>query len=856
MKSMLHRVMLALLLLLSSGIQLAAQHSEATGSIVGTVVDASTHEALPNVQVIIKGTTIGTTTDANGAFSLPRLRPGTYTLEARLVGYAAESSRVAIEAGHSRHLDLYLRQQAIDLDGVVVSANRHETLRRSAPSLVTVLSQEVFQKTHSENLSQGLRFQPGLRIEDNCQNCGFNQVRINGLEGAYSQILIDSRPVFSALAGVYGLEQIPSSMIERVEVIRGGGSALFGANAVGGVINVITREPLRNSASLRHSYTSYEGADHRYTSLMPTTSFNGALVTEDRRAAAMVFGQHSRRGMVDIDGDSFTDIPELKNRALGFRSYYKTGMYSKLTAEYRSMHEYRRGGDRLSEAPFQARISEYLQHFVDGGSLRFDQATASGKDQFSLYASAQQVLRKSYYGGGDYAGDLLDPLKTLPRGNENGTALEKEQARKYQEAYDEALKALTSYGETKGLDAQVGGNYIHHFPRALTLTAGAEGTYATLRDKSGYRSQAIDQVTWTFSQYDQIEYTNDRWSILLGGRLDYVRLLQGGKLSIDPLLILSPRANVRFSPTKDLSLRLSYSEGFRAPQFFDEDMHVQLAGGEPKERVLGKDLKEERSRSLSLSADWYTAFGGWQLNVMGEGFATFIKNKFTPDSEDGVLNPSTGKHVITIQNMKGAPSKVYGINLEGKLAYRRLFDLQGGLTLQRSLYGEEKELFGEDANTGQKRIATKDYERTPNVYGYLTGTIHPTRALSLTLSGTYTGGMKVPHEPYDGFDKLGVPAGKIRPDGHFEFEQDGTRYRGVADGHAYLYNAKPFVDLDLRASYAFELTSLVKLTLEAGVQNFLNSFQRDTDMGPGRASAYIYGPNQPRRLYLSATLDL
>ena len=199
---MLHRVMLALLLLLASGIQLAAQHSETTGSIVGTVVDASTHEALPNVQVTIKGTTIGTTTDANGAFSLPHLRPGTYTLEARLVGYAAESSRVAIEAGHSRHLDLYLRQQTIDLDGIVISANRHETLRRSAPSLVTVLSQEVFQKTHSENLSQGLRFQPGLRIEDNCQNCGFNQVRINGLEGAYSQILIDSRPVFSALAGV------------------------------------------------------------------------------------------------------------------------------------------------------------------------------------------------------------------------------------------------------------------------------------------------------------------------------------------------------------------------------------------------------------------------------------------------------------------------------------------------------------------------------------------------------------------------------------------------------------------------------------------------------------------------------
>ena len=133
---------------------------------MGTVVDASTHEALPYVQIIVKGTTVGTTTDANGAFILPNLRPGTYILEARLLGYALESSGVAVQAGHGRHHDFYLRQQAIDLDGVVISANRHETMRRSAPSLVTVLSQEIFQKTHSDNLSQGLRFQPGLRIED------------------------------------------------------------------------------------------------------------------------------------------------------------------------------------------------------------------------------------------------------------------------------------------------------------------------------------------------------------------------------------------------------------------------------------------------------------------------------------------------------------------------------------------------------------------------------------------------------------------------------------------------------------------------------------------------------------------
>lgn len=90
-----------------------------------------------------------------------------------------------------------------------------------APTLVNVVDLKLFETTNSSTLSQGLNFQPGVRVETNCQNCGFQQVRINGLDGPYTQILIDSRPVFSALSGVYGLEQIPASMIERVEVMRG-----------------------------------------------------------------------------------------------------------------------------------------------------------------------------------------------------------------------------------------------------------------------------------------------------------------------------------------------------------------------------------------------------------------------------------------------------------------------------------------------------------------------------------------------------------------------------------------------------------------------------------------------------------
>lgn len=812
----------------------AFAHPGHGANVVGTVINAKTKEALPYAQVVIKGTTKGTTTDAAGSFQIKDLPAGAYVLEARLVGYASVEERIVLKEGQTRHIDLYMVEQSIDLDGVVVSANRQTTLRKMAPSLVTVLSGDMFVKTNSDNLSQGLRFQPGLRVEDNCQNCGFNQVRINGLQGAYSQVLIDSRPVFSALAAVYGLEQIPASMVERVEVIRGGGSALFGSNAVGGVINVITREPLRNSASLSHSYTAIGNQAGSLSSLQSTTSFNGSLVTDDRDAAVMIFGQHSARPGHDYNADAFSELPELKNRSLGFRAYYKTGLYGKLTAEYRSMHEYRRGGDRLEEAPFHANIAEYLQHYINGGSLRFDQGSASGRHSMSLYASAQEVLRKSYYGGGDRPDELIKRIKDPNDKDAEG----------------EVLSSLTAYGVSKGWDAQAGGLYIHKFPVGLDLTAGLEGTFSKLNDKSGFRPANIDQHVQTWSQFDQLEYKSDKWNFLLGGRFDYVRLTQNGKKTIEPLLIFSPRANVRFNPIKDLSLRLSYSEGFRAPQFFDEEMHVELAGGEPIARVLADNLKEERSRSFSASADWYGFLGGnWQYNLMVEGFATFLRNQFV---DSPIQQEKDGIKQRIIVNSTSGVSKVYGANIEGKIAHGRLWELQAGLTLQRSRYGETKTLIDEDKDKGQAEISTDDYERTPNVYGYFTSTLRPLKRLSFILSGTYTGSMLVPHEAYEGMPEGAQPDAR----GHFSLVKDGVHYSGVAEGYAYLAKSKPFFDLDLKLNYELPLSSTVTLDLSAGVQNIFDAYQQDADKGPGRASTYVYGPMLPRRVYASVAFRL
>ena len=170
---------------------------------------------MPYATLLVKGTTLGTTTDATGHYFLKNLPVGKLSIEVRSTGFMTVQKEVETTANSTHELNFELEPDNVSIEEVVVSANRSETKRRLAPNLVNVLSPKLFETTQSVCLAQGLNFQPGVRTEDDCQNCGFTQVRINGLDGHYSQILIDSRPVFSALNGVYGLEQFERGAIEQ-----------------------------------------------------------------------------------------------------------------------------------------------------------------------------------------------------------------------------------------------------------------------------------------------------------------------------------------------------------------------------------------------------------------------------------------------------------------------------------------------------------------------------------------------------------------------------------------------------------------------------------------------------------------
>ena len=755
-------------------------------SIIGHVIDKRTGEHLPYVAIGLRGTTIGTTTDATGHYFLKNLPEGKFTIVVKYIGYENQEYDVEIKKGDTQEVNFELQESNISLDEVVISSSRTETPRRIAPSLVNVLDMKVFERTNSTTVIEGLSFQPGLRIENNCQNCGLTQVRMNGLDGAYSQILVDSRPIFSSLAAVYGLEQIPANMVERVEVVRGGGSALFGASAIAGTINIITKEPIRNSAQLSHNIMSIGGS----SSFDNNTSMNASLVSDDHKMGLMLFGQKRDRSAYDHDGDGFSEIPQLNSNTLGFRSFIRSSTYSRITFEYHNMNEFRRGGDNLHKEPFNAYIAEQVATNIDAGSLKYDIFSPNEKQKISLYSAAQLVKRKSYYGGGE-------PIKELV-GNESDEEIAN---------YNNRLNA---YGKTKGATYSIGGMYAYELDHLLFmpagLTTGVEYMYDNISDRSGYRSESVDQSVNMKSIYAQNEWKNKMWSFLVGGRLDKHNMLNNP--------VVSPRTNIRYNPVQDINIRVSYGQGFRAPQLFDEDLHVDIAGGEYIVSVRDLDLKEEKSHSFSSSVDWYKQIGSTELNFLLEGFYTNLNNPFASVSEEQV----DGSIVKTIVNASGA--KVYGITIENRMAYSDLLQLQLGFTIQQSLYNEARKWSGNDNDDTKPE---RKMMRTPNAYGFFVATLTPFKSFSSSFSGTYTGSMLIPHE-----------AGFI--------EKNRTD------------KSSSFFDLNWRIAYEIPLYKGTDIEFNAGVQNIFNAYQKDFDKGKDRASAYVYGPMLPRSYFAGVKL--
>lgn len=653
----------------------------------------------------------------------------------------------------------------ISLNEIVVTATRNPIIRKLAPSLVSVLPHKIFDDIQSSCLAQGLNFVPGVRVENNCQNCGWTQARINGLDGHYSQILIDSRPLFSALTNVYGLEQLPANMIDHVEVIRGGGSALFGSSAIGGTINVITREPHRNGAEVQHTLTAIGGKNI----FENNTTMNASVVSGNGKAGLFVFGSNRYRQPYDADDDGFSELNKIKTQSIGTRVVVKPSEALKLSLDYHGIHDYRRGGNLFNLPPHEADIAETTEHTIHAAGIDIALGKLESADKFNAYYSFQHTDRNSYYG---------------------------------------ADKSLNNYGLTHDMTYVAGAQYMHAFGRMLFmpayLTVGTEYNADKINDESVGYKVFNNQLAHTTSAFVQNEWRNDKWSLLVGGRLDKHNLIDH--------VIFSPRVNIRYTPTDTWNWRLSMSGGFRAPQAYDEDLHIDLVNGVRRVVRLADNLREESSTSWSGSLNYHHRYGSVVTDVVVEAFYTDLRHTFA--IRELKAQTSDGDEIDERYNASGA--KVYGMNMEVQASFGKLMDMQAGVTMQRSRYKDAQQ-WSDDATVP----SVKKMFRTPDVYGYFTADITPMEHLSFALTGNYTGRMYVQHK-----------AGS-----------------GVAKDEA--VHTSDFFETNLKAAYAIPLCEhAFTMQLSAGVLNLFNAYQKDFDKGKERDSNYLYGPMMPRSYYL------
>ena len=744
--------------------------------IRGHVIEKGTEEHLPYVTVLIVETGKGTVTDENGHFIFKDLPEGTYTLRVQYLGYAMVQKQVTVSKDYTTDVHIVMEEDQFMLEDVVVSANRNEVNRKMAPVVVNVMSAKLFDAVNSTDLAKSLNFQSGLRVENSCQNCAFPQVRINGLEGPYSQILINSRPIISALSGVYGLEQIPTNMVERIEVVRGGGSALFGANAVGGTINIITKDPINNSFQVSNTLSAIEGK-----SWEQYMGANASLVSKDNVYGIAVYQSYRNRNPYDVDGDSFSEIGKLNMNTFGLRAYYRPTQFGRLNVEYHTTNEFRRGGNKFDFEPFESDITEQTKHVINSGGFSYDLFWEEYKHKISFFTSAQHVDRDSYYGA------QQDP---------------------------------NAFGKTDDLTFVGGGMYVGNFDKVLfspaTFTAGLEYQHNKMHDMMPGYGRDLRQKVQIASAFFQNEWKMEDFTLLAGFRLDDHNLIDN--------LIFSPRVNMLYKPSDAFQGRLTWSTGFRAPQAYDEDLHVTAVGGEGVLIRLAEGLKPEKSNSFSGSVDLSGQIGHFQTNLLLEGFYTSLKDVFY------LQNVGSDAQGNTLQERRnGSGAKVYGVNIDGKIAHGRDASLQVGFTVQRSRY-DELTYWSEDESV----VGTKNMPRTPNCYGYFTFTAAPFKNFDFSLSGVYTGRMHVPHF---------APTDEIPVDFPFTYIKQDE-----------LVHTPDFFDFNTKLNYTFVLGEHLKLQLNGGVQNLFNAFQRDLDKGTYRDSGYFYGPTQPRTFFIGVKL--
>ncbi|MCD6334894.1 MAG: TonB-dependent receptor [Candidatus Latescibacteria bacterium] len=660
-----------------------------------------------------------------------------------------------------------------ELEEVVVTGTKTEKLLIDVPVRTEIITSADIEAKGAVNLYEALEGMPGIRVEQQCSYCNFSVVRMQGLESGHVQVLIDGQPIYSGLAGVYGLQQVPTANIERIEVVKGAGSALYGSSAIAGVINIITKRP---TAEPMVKVTASFGSHN-------TNDYTVSASTRAERMDVMVTAQKNTGDEIDENDDGNTDRVKTDNVSTGVRvNWYKVFGEDQFTFTGRTINEHRQGGELATwENPF-AGGAEHIKTARYEAGIGYKRTFSHGGE---LTANLGYCHHDRNATNDSFLGDYEGIHGEVPPVDEMEPYLAEEELYVVDVNYSHPL--LGKHRLLGGV--QVSRNKLEETGKYVSVDEDDPNYGDPYRSES---EKSADEV----GAYLQGEFAvMDNLEFVAGARFDSHNsednFAGSGKVAAVERRTLeynetafNPRLAVMVKPSPALTIRASAGTGFRVPYGFSEDLH--LCSGSPRvNKPAGLD--PEKSVSLNLGADYIAERYILSANI----FRTNLTDKigFADASE------ASKKLGYTYEWENIGDAYTQGIEFGSSVLLIHDLELDLNLTYTDAQYEEERADWVE-AHAGKYAADSKYIPRVPKVTGGVKLGYTPGNWKAV-LDASYTGSMYI---DYCEEEEVAAPNSKIKhTDGFFvvnprisrSFSEQGlTAFVGAKNAFDYVQDEK------------------------------------------------------------------
>lgn len=545
-----------------------------TGTVNGAV--ECNGEGIPFANVSVSGTSLGTACDVDGKFNIKEVPVGKQTIQVSAIGYKTYKQTLEIKKNNTSSITISTEETAELLNEVVVTGTLNEVSIMESAVPIEVYTPEYFKKNPTPSLFQALQIVNGVRPQINCSVCNTGDVHINGMEGPYTMITIDGMPIVGGLASVYGLNGIPNSMIERMEVVKGPASTLFGSEAVGGLINVITKSP---ENAPRFSF------DVMSTTWQEVNTDLAARFNIGKATSILGLNYFNYSNPIDKNGDNFTDLT-LSDRVSIFNKWsFKRKDFRQASLGFRYIYEDRWGGEMQFNDEYRGGDSIYGESIYTSRYEIMGKYQMPFKENLFFSFSYSNHDQNSTYGTTSYIADQNITYGQLH--------------------WDKTIWKIH--------DVMAGLAYRHTF-----YDDNTPATYSS--DTSNpYNNPERVQLPGVFLQ-DDIGL-NEKNKLLLGIRYDYNNA-HGN--------IFTPRVNYKWAPNEENTIRLSLGTGYRVVNLFTED-HAAVTGS--RDVIIAEELQAEQSKNINLHYQKFSSKKFGFINFNMSLFYTHFSNKISPDYE-------------------------------------------------------------------------------------------------------------------------------------------------------------------------------------------------------------------------------